>query len=69
MELARIENLLEKYFEAATTIKEEAVLKEFFAQEEVPAHLLKYKEMFNYFNDSALETSSKSIKLKSLQFL
>jgi len=63
MELAKIENLLEKYFEAETSVQEEAVLKEFFSNGEVPEHLSEYKEMFNYFNNSSLETSNRSIKL------
>ncbi len=63
MELAKIEKLLEKYFEAKTSIKEEAVLKEYFSQEEVPAHLSEYKDMFNFFNDSSLETSTRSVQL------
>ena len=63
MELAKIENLLEKYFEAKTTIQEEAVLKEYFAQEEVAAHLVEHKEMFNFFSESSLETSNREIEL------
>lgn len=64
MELARIENLLEKYFEAETSIQEEATLQEYFAQDEVPEHLQQYKEMFNFFNNSSLETSNRTIQLK-----
>jgi hypothetical protein len=63
MELAKIEKLLEKYFEANTTIQEERILKDYFAGEEVPAHLIEYKEMFNYFDNSSLETSKRSIQL------
>ncbi|MGB5320796.1 hypothetical protein [Lutimonas sp.] len=63
MELAKIENLLEKYFEAETSIQEEATLQEFFAQDEVPEHLKQYKEMFNFFSNSSLETSNRSIQL------
>ena len=63
MELAKIENLLEKYFEAKTTIQEEAVLKEYFAQEEVAAHLVEHKEMFNFFSESSLETFNREIEL------
>ena len=33
MELAKIEALLEKYFEAKTTLPEEKILKDYFAQE------------------------------------
>jgi hypothetical protein len=65
MESARIEKLLEKYYEAETTLKEEKELKDYFAQSEVPGHLAEHREMFNYFNDSSLETSSRSIKLSS----
>lgn len=64
MELAKIENLLEKYFEAETTIREEAVLKEFFSGDKVPEHLEKYKELFNFFDNSSLESSKRSITLE-----
>ena len=63
MELAKIESLLEKYFEAKTTIAEEKILKDYFGKEEVPVHLKEHKEMFNFFSDSSLETSKRSIKL------
>ena len=63
MELAKIENLLEKYFEAETSIKEEAILQEYFAQHNVPEHLMQYKEMFNFFSNSSLETSKRTIEL------
>jgi len=64
MELAKIENLLEKYFEAETSIQEEATLQEYFAQDEVPEHLIQYKEMFNFFSNSSLETSNRTIQLE-----
>ncbi len=64
MELAKIENLLEKYFEAETSIQEEAILQEYFAKDEVPEHLKQYKEIFNFFSNSLLETSSRTIALK-----
>lgn len=63
MELAKIEALLEKYFEAKTSISEEMILKDYFAQDDIPAHLIEYKEMFNFFTDSSLEKSNRSIKL------
>jgi len=64
MELAKIENLLEKYFEAETSVKEEAILKEYFSQDEVPEHLNQYKDLFGFFNESSHETSSRTIHLK-----
>lgn len=48
MELVKIEALLEKYFDAETSVKEEQVLKSFFSSEEVPAHLEVYRSMFAY---------------------
>ena len=63
MELAKIESLLEKYFEAKTTITEEKILKDYFSKEEVPVHLQEHKDMFNFFSDSSLETSKRSIQL------
>ena len=63
MESAKIEKLLEKYYEAETTLQEEKQLKDYFSRSDVPAHLKEHKDMFNYFNDSSLETSNRSIKL------
>ena len=63
MELAKIENLLEKYLAAETTLKEENVLKNYFSQEKVPTHLEEYKSMFNYFTNSSLDVSTKTISL------
>ena len=64
MELAKIEKLLDKYFEAETSLKEEAILKDFFNQEDVPVHLTEHKEMFNFFSASSMETSERKIELK-----
>ena len=53
MELARIEKLLDKYFEGETTISEEKELKVYFTGETVPSHLEKYKDLFGYFQTKA----------------
>ena len=63
MESAKIEKLLEKYYEAETTLNEEKLLRDYFSKDEVPVHLAEHKDMFNYFNDNALETSKRTIKL------
>ncbi len=63
MELDKIERLIEKYLEAETTLEEERILKNYFSQDDVPVHLTEYKSLFNYFIDSSLETSTKSITL------
>ncbi len=64
MELSNIEKLVEKYENAETSLQEEQVLKAFFQQDAVPAHLLEYKTMFNYFDQSSTESFTKSIQLK-----
>jgi len=44
-----IEELVEKYYDAQTTIEEEETLREFFTNEDVPAHLLFEKAQFAYY--------------------
>jgi len=42
MDYLYIEQLIDRYFEAATTIEEERILRAFFSQREVPQHLRHY---------------------------
>ncbi len=65
MELVNIEKLLEKYFEATTTVAEEKVLNEYFSKEDVAPHLEEYKSMFNYFTDAKKDRFTKIIPLKT----
>ena len=48
MDYKYIEQLLDRYFEAETTLKEEQILKAFFEQseEELPESLRQYKPLF-----------------------
>mgnify|MGYP007069852975 CR=1 FL=1 len=48
MDYKYIEQLLSRYFQAETTLKEEQILKAFFAQDdaEMPEELLPYKSLF-----------------------
>lgn len=48
MDYKYIEQLLERYFEAETTLKEEQILKAFFEQseEELPEELRQYRSLF-----------------------
>ncbi|WP_343486015.1 hypothetical protein [Allomuricauda sp. d1] len=65
MELDKnIEKLLEKYFEATTTVAEEATLRDYFAQEHVATHLEQYRPMFNYFSSAKEERYTKQVPLK-----
>lgn len=64
MELDNIEKLLEKYFEATTTVAEEQTLQAYFSQKEVASHLEQYKSMFNYFSMAKEERYTKQVPLK-----
>jgi len=48
MDYKYIEQLLERYFQCETTLKEEEILRAFFAQEDVPVWLSEYKPLFDY---------------------
>ena len=48
MDYKYIEQLLERYWQGETALQEEAILRAFFSQENVPAELQKYKELFTY---------------------
>ena len=46
MDYVYIEQLIDRYFDAATTIEEERILRAFFSQREVPQHLRHYTPLF-----------------------
>ncbi len=46
MDYKYIEQLLERYWQCETTLEEEQILRTFFSQENVPACLLPYKDLF-----------------------
>ena len=56
MEYKDIEALLEKYFEGETKLEEEAELRAFFREADVPQHLEKYRSMFNMFSEEQAVT-------------
>ncbi|MCH2195802.1 hypothetical protein [Kordia sp.] len=64
MELANIEKLLEKYFEATTTVQEEQELQAYFSQDNVAPHLQEYQSMFQYFTDLKTEKSTRNVPLQ-----
>ena len=64
MELDRIEKLLEKYFEATTTVEDEKQLRDYFSKDSVAPHLEQYAPMFNYFSIAKDERFTKQVPLK-----
>ncbi|MEM0995179.1 MAG: hypothetical protein AAGI49_19265 [Bacteroidota bacterium] len=47
-----IEQLLEKYFEGATSLSEEQSLKAYFQQDNIAEHLKAYQPLFQYFKSA-----------------
>ena len=65
MVLNNIENLLEKYENGETSLKEEQVLKNYFTSSTVAPHLEMYKPMFDYFLVNQQEQFTKDVPLKT----
>ena len=49
MDIRIIKKLLEKYYDGGTTLEEEAVLRDYFNNEEVPQELQKYQSQFMFY--------------------
>ncbi|MGV3697487.1 hypothetical protein [Flavobacterium sp.] len=65
MALDRIEQLIEKYFEAETSIAEEKELKDYFSSSDVAQHLEQYKPIFGYVIQAKQEQFTATIPLKT----
>lgn len=65
MELNKIEDILEKYFQGETSIAEENQLKKYFSSSNVAQHLEQYKPMFGYFSQAKEQKSTYEIPLQS----
>lgn len=63
MESGKIEKLLEKYFEAETTLAEERQLKDYFSGEDIAEHLSEYRSYFHYLKEEPKVRSIKKIEL------
>jgi len=53
MNIKKVEELLEKYYEGETTLEEEKVLKTFFTSGDVPLELSVHKSQFLYFAEAS----------------
>ena len=69
MDYKYIEQLLERYWECQTTLEEEAILRNFFSQEDVPASLLPYRQFFNEQDEMAEEHLGKDFADKMLRLV
>lgn len=65
MELRTIEILLEKYFDAETSIAEEKQLQLYFSSPDVAPHLEQYRPMFGYFAQAGTQQFEKPLPLKA----
>lgn len=63
MELVKIEQLIEKYLNATTSLQEEQSLKNYFTSGNVAPHLQEYTYLFDYFKASSTEKFTKTITL------
>jgi len=64
MELHNIEKLIEKYFEATTTVAEEETLRTYFSGDDIAPHLEQHAPLFNYFTKAKEECFTKQVPLK-----
>ena len=55
MDYKYIEHLLDRYFEAETTLEEEQILRAFFSQENIPAEMEQWRALFNNEADCLLD--------------
>lgn len=55
MDYKYIEHLLDRYFEAETTLEEEQILRAFFSQENIPAEMEQWRALFTNKADCLLD--------------
>lgn len=69
MDYKYIEQLIERYFDCMTTIEEEQILRSFFCQEDVPAHLIQYRDIFAYEASAKNETLGEEFDTRMLSLV
>lgn len=63
MELAKIESLLDVYFEGETSLDQENILRDYFSSNEVAPHLMAYQGLFRGLKNAQKEVSKKEVIL------
>lgn len=69
MDYKYIEQLLERYWACETSLQEEQILRTFFQQEDVPAHLKAFKVVFDVQQDQAAPTLGEDFDARMLQMV
>jgi hypothetical protein len=69
MDYKYIEQLLERYWACETSLQEEQILRTFFQQAEVPAHLMPYKAVFDLQQEQAEPTLGEDFDARMLQMV
>ena len=69
MDYRYIEQLLERYWACETSLQEEQILRTFFQQAEVPAHLMPYKAVFDLQQEQAEPTLGEDFDARMLQMV
>ena len=69
MDYKYIEQLLERYWACETSLQEEQILRTFFQQAEVPAHLMPYKAVFDVQQEQAEPTLGEDFDARMLQMV
>ncbi len=63
MELQKMEQLIDKYFDGNTSKEEEKLLHQYFKSNQVAPHLEVYRVMFAYYSESKKEVFSAEVTL------
>ena len=70
MDYKYIEQLMERYWNAETTLEEEEILRAFFSQEDIPAELSQYAPLFAYeHTEKAVDVLGEDFDEKMLQMV
>tara|TARA_B100000809_G_C15134346_1_gene529899 strand:- start:1253 stop:1687 length:435 start_codon:yes stop_codon:yes gene_type:complete len=63
MELAKIESLLDSYFEGETSLDQENMLRDYFSSATIAPHLMAYQGLFVGLKNTQKEVSEREISL------